>query len=115
MAALEVSVRIIALVWRAIDTDAGADAIEALRGDRPGPGRPAQDLIVEGQAIRIAGALGLVDDADVGALTRAHTSVMNAVAEGFGEDPGATLRAGATLRQCTPAVRKLADTRARGA
>ena len=115
MAALGVWTRIIALVWRALDTDAGADAIERVRGERPGGDHPAQHLIVETQAIRIACALRLVDDADIGALTRAQTSVMNAVAERFGEDPGATLRAGATPRECAPAVRRLADARARGA
>ena len=78
MAALGVWTHIIGLVWRALDTDAGADAIERVRGERPGRDRPAQHLIVETQAIRIAGALRLVDDADIGALTRAHTSVMNA-------------------------------------
>ena len=40
MAALGVWTRIIALVWRALDTDAGADAIERVRGERPGGGPP---------------------------------------------------------------------------
>ena len=88
MAALGVWTRIIALVWRALDTDAGADAIERVRGERPGGDRPAQHLIVETQAIRIAGALRLVDDADIGALTRAQTSVMTRSPNASAKTPG---------------------------
>lgn len=107
MAAVGVWTRIIGTLWRAIGTEAGADAIERLRGIRPTREHPAQHLIVETQAIRIAGTLGLIDNADVGALNRASTSIANAVAEGFAEDPRSTFRAGTALRECAGAVRKL--------
>ena len=108
MAALAMWTKVMALVWKAIDTETGADAIEARRGIRPERAQPAQTLVVETEAIRIAAELALIDAADVGALTRAHCSVMTATAEGFDEDPGCSHQARIQLRDCAPAVRKLA-------
>ena len=109
MAALAVWTRIIALVWRAIDTDAGASAVEALHGVRPTRERPAQHIIVETDAIRVAASLELIDNAEAGALIRACTSVTNAIADNLAEDPVRTHLAGAVLRECAGAVRKLAN------
>ena len=109
MATLAVWTRIIGLVWRAIDTDAGTGAVETLRGVRPTRERPAQHIIVEADAIRVAASLALIDSTEAGTLIRACTSVTNAIADNLAEDPLLTHLASAALRECAGAVRKLAN------
>ena len=109
MAALAVWTHIIALVWRAIDTDVGADAVEALRGVRPTRERPAGHIIVEADGIRVAASLELINNAEAGALISACTSVSNAIADELADDPVRTHLAGAALRECAGAVHKLAN------